>query len=108
MFLILNYYFYSELECVPDIYSLIEWSNWLTPWRSPRRYDTIFYLVCLDEKPKMSADRSEITETIVSTIIIFSLYISALQLLCTKSIIIYSIIFIDSHNHFYFIVDESE
>ena len=59
---------FSELGCVPDIYSLIEWSNWLTPWILPRRYDTVFYLACLDTKPKVSADMSETAETIVSTI----------------------------------------
>lgn len=53
-----------ELGCVPDIYSLIEWSNWLTPWILPRRYDTVFYLACLDTKPKVSADMSETAETI--------------------------------------------
>ena len=54
------YFLYRELGCVPDIYSLIELSNHITPWNSKRRYDTIFYLACLERKPKASPDSSEI------------------------------------------------
>jgi nucleoside diphosphate-linked moiety X motif protein 19 len=51
----------SELNCVPDVSSLIEWSNWLTPFNSPRRYDTIFYLACLNTKPPCFPDSSEVS-----------------------------------------------
>ncbi|KAL4235192.1 Nucleoside diphosphate-linked moiety X motif 19 [Mactra antiquata] len=50
----------KELDLVPDIWSLYEWSNWLTPLipyiqtkelKSGKRYDTAFYLCVLDYIP---------------------------------------------------------
>lgn len=38
-----------ELNCYPDVSSLFEWSNWLTPARSSRRYDTLFFVTCREE-----------------------------------------------------------
>ena len=59
----------EELEVVPDIWSLSEWSNWLTPVMSkvdipparPKRYDTLFYMCCLEEEgaPLVQTDNSE-------------------------------------------------
>ncbi|XP_010878922.1 nucleoside diphosphate-linked moiety X motif 19 [Esox lucius] len=43
-----------ELECLPNIWALREWGNWLTPsgkYGKQRRYDTAFYICCLQEKP---------------------------------------------------------
>ncbi|KAJ7999354.1 hypothetical protein DPEC_G00193530 [Dallia pectoralis] len=43
-----------ELECLPNIWALREWGNWLTPkglHGKQRRYDTAFYMCCLQEKP---------------------------------------------------------
>ena len=54
---------YRELQCVPDVWSLIEWSNWLTPENLHRRYDTVFYLCCVEEKQEPSADYEEISST---------------------------------------------
>lgn len=57
------------MNCVPDIFSMVEWSNWLTPFNSKRRYDTIFYLVSLEEKPHvLSPDLTEVSELIVSSL----------------------------------------
>ena len=52
-----------ELRCVPDIWSLVEWSDWLTPENLHRRYDTVFYLCCTEEKQEPSADHEEISST---------------------------------------------
>ncbi|EDV22459.1 uncharacterized protein TRIADDRAFT_59075 [Trichoplax adhaerens] len=36
-----------ELEAVPDIWSLHDWSNWFTPAGYSKRFDTAFFLCCL-------------------------------------------------------------
>lgn len=60
-----------HLDCVPDIWALQEWSNWLTPvgraGRGGRRYDTAFYLCCLETRPPhTSQDNEEIAAFLVS------------------------------------------
>ena len=58
----------QELNVVPDVWSLIEWSNWLTPViprvqkTSGRRFDTAFYLCVLDFIPKAVHCDKETTE----------------------------------------------
>ncbi|KAI8759259.1 nucleoside diphosphate-linked moiety X motif 19 mitochondrial [Biomphalaria glabrata] len=41
----------KELEITPDIWSLYEWSNWLTPPLKGSRFDTAFFICCVDEAP---------------------------------------------------------
>lgn len=54
----------QEESSVPDIWSLAEWSNWLTPSDiTKRRYDTIFYIACLDQLPEALEDTTEIVQT---------------------------------------------
>ncbi|XP_067651233.1 acyl-coenzyme A diphosphatase NUDT19-like [Haliotis asinina] len=54
-----------DMNIVPDVWSLYEWSNWLTPaqevilHRKPRRYDTAFFLCCVEEKPDVAEDNGE-------------------------------------------------
>ncbi|KAK2567275.1 Acyl-coenzyme A diphosphatase NUDT19 [Acropora cervicornis] len=48
-----------ELECVPDVWSLSEWSNWLTPTSFTRRYDTLFYISFLEKEPAVFLDDKE-------------------------------------------------
>lgn len=60
-----------HLGCVPNIWALQEWSNWLTPvgraGRGGRRYDTAFYLCCLEQRPPLtSQDDREVTAFLVS------------------------------------------
>ncbi|KAM6058158.1 acyl-coenzyme A diphosphatase NUDT19 [Chlamydotis macqueenii] len=55
-----------HLRCVPNIWALHEWSNWLTPVSRTggggRRYDTAFYLCCLEKQPpRTSQDDREVT-----------------------------------------------
>jgi len=52
-----------ELHCVPDIWSLVEWSDWLTPRNLGRRYDTVFYLCCCETTPPISPDGTEVMDT---------------------------------------------
>lgn len=51
-----------ELQVVPNIWALHEWSNWLTPtgWYGVRRFDTAFFICCLQEVPYAHQDEKEI------------------------------------------------
>ncbi|XP_060896989.1 nucleoside diphosphate-linked moiety X motif 19 isoform X1 [Labrus mixtus] len=50
-----------ELEVLPNIWALHEWSNWLTPTgRRGARYDTVFFICCLQEIPLTLQDEKEI------------------------------------------------
>lgn len=49
----------QELQMVPDVWSLYEWSNWLTPLRSTRRFDTSFFICCIQGQPHVSEDAGE-------------------------------------------------
>ncbi|XP_067904869.1 acyl-coenzyme A diphosphatase NUDT19-like [Heterodontus francisci] len=41
-----------ELDCIPNIWALKEWSNWLTPtYLEGKRFDTAFFICCLQEIP---------------------------------------------------------
>lgn len=55
----------KELRCVPNIWALHEWDNWLTPLSSKnpraRRYDTAFFICCLPRKPVTADDQKEVT-----------------------------------------------
>lgn len=53
----------KELQCLPNIWALHEWGNWLTPtgvYGKHRRYDTAFYICCLQETPHTLQDEKEI------------------------------------------------
>lgn len=50
----------KELEIIPDLWSLREWSNWLTPtFYGKRRYDTMFYIITLQEQPPANPETNE-------------------------------------------------
>ncbi|XP_041648639.1 nucleoside diphosphate-linked moiety X motif 19 [Cheilinus undulatus] len=50
-----------ELEVLPNIWALHEWSNWLTPkGRRAARYDTVFFICCLQDIPHTLQDEKEI------------------------------------------------
>lgn len=64
-----------ELQLVPDIWSLKTWSNWLTPThmqslhgKSPRRYDTVFYMCCLPYTPEHLHDDRELVSSEVGIV----------------------------------------
>ncbi|XP_076648261.1 acyl-coenzyme A diphosphatase NUDT19 isoform X2 [Halictus rubicundus] len=58
--------FYSlckHFDCYPDLWALYEWSNWLTPTvYSTRRFDTVFYMACLQDTPQTLCETSEIED----------------------------------------------
>ena len=54
--------FTRELNCVPDIWSLIDWSTWLTPRNFHKRFDTVFYLCCAETKPEAYVDKNEVSD----------------------------------------------
>lgn len=51
-----------ELQVLPNIWALHEWSNWLTPKGryGATRYDTAFFLCCLQDVPQALQDEKEI------------------------------------------------
>ncbi|KAM9066847.1 nucleoside diphosphate-linked moiety X motif 19 isoform X1 [Sarcophilus harrisii] len=51
----------QRLGCAPNIWALKEWSNWLTPFvrKGGRRFDTRFYVCCLQSKPHTFLDMQE-------------------------------------------------
>ncbi|KAG8437382.1 hypothetical protein GDO86_008178 [Hymenochirus boettgeri] len=53
------------MRCMPNIWALQEWSNWLTPvfyqGSKSRRYDTAFFICCLQTKPFVIEDKKEVT-----------------------------------------------
>lgn len=50
-----------ETGTCPNLWSLYEWWDWLTPTSvGHRRYDTMFYLCCLDKQPEVVLDQSEV------------------------------------------------
>ena len=57
---------HRELQCVPDVWSLVEWSDWLTPQNLHMRYDTVFYLSFVTDQPSVNQDGEEIVDAKVS------------------------------------------
>ena len=58
---------FQELNIVPDIWSLYEWTNWLTPTHiGPRRYDTMFYVACVENAEEAEHDDKEIVSAKVA------------------------------------------
>nr|XP_057945707.1 nucleoside diphosphate-linked moiety X motif 19 [Doryrhamphus excisus] len=51
-----------ELELLPNIWALHEWANWLTPvgQYGVTRFDTAFFMCCLEETPHALQDHKEI------------------------------------------------
>lgn len=50
-----------ESKTCPNLWSLYEWWDWLTPTSvGHRRYDTMFYLCCLEKQPEVVLDQSEV------------------------------------------------
>ncbi|XP_017875243.1 nucleoside diphosphate-linked moiety X motif 19-like [Ceratina calcarata] len=50
----------ENFNCYPDLWSLYEWSNWLTPtYFVGRRFDTAFYLACISNIPQTVYDVTE-------------------------------------------------
>lgn len=53
--------FCLEANLCPDIWSLYEWWDWLTPTSvGHKRYDTMFYICCMDKQPTVILDQKEV------------------------------------------------
>lgn len=50
------------LKCYPDVWALHEWANWLTPIIRPKRFDTIFFMACMESQPDAHYDSSEMED----------------------------------------------
>lgn len=56
-----------EVGLCPDLWSLYEWWDWLTPISvGHKRFDAMFYICCLEAEPKVVLDNSEVTTLKVS------------------------------------------
>lgn len=53
-----------EMHVLPNIWALHEWSNWLTPVGryGAKRFDTAFFVCCLQEIPQALQDEKEIVQ----------------------------------------------
>ena len=64
--------FCLEIGLCPDIWSLKEWWNWLTPEAlGHKRFDTMFYVCCLERLPKAFSDEDEVSKLEVRKIVQF-------------------------------------
>lgn len=53
---------FQVLNLIPDLKSLHAWWNWLTPPTvGHKRFDTMFYIICLDSIPQYRSDESEVS-----------------------------------------------
>lgn len=52
----------QSVECVPDLWGLHLWSNWLTPTQQKIRHNSIFFLSVLQSLPPYSLDNLEMDE----------------------------------------------
>jgi len=61
----------NDLEVLPDIWGLKEWSCWLTPvmakWGGGRRFDTIFYIANINKIPPTTLDEKEVSGSVWSS-----------------------------------------
>ena len=56
---------YRELQAVPDVWSLYEWNNWFTPPGFGKRFDTAFFLCCMEHMEHVSEDAKEVSKAFV-------------------------------------------
>ena len=71
-----------ETNLCPDLWSLYEWWDWLTPISvGHKRCDTMFYLCCLDQQPKVVLDNSEVTTLKVFQICFYLIVIEIFPLI---------------------------
>jgi nucleoside diphosphate-linked moiety X motif protein 19 len=54
--------FCDHFNLVPNIYTIFEWSVWLTPTFYPKRFETAFFLVTLNNIPPCYAESNEVQD----------------------------------------------
>ncbi|XP_069962626.1 acyl-coenzyme A diphosphatase NUDT19 [Bactrocera oleae] len=55
-----------NLQIVPDLCCLYEWSLWRSPFVAQKRYDTVFYFVSCTKMPTLLLEHSEVKRAMVS------------------------------------------
>jgi nucleoside diphosphate-linked moiety X motif protein 19 len=59
---------FFELNLLPDVFALHEWSNWITPPHEKARFNTIFFTCFLSQLPtRININRDEIETVEVSS-----------------------------------------
>lgn len=83
-----------ELEVMPNIWALHEWSNWLTPVGRYRgkRFDTAFFICCLKQIPHTLQDQKEI-ELFQVTLCVVTYHFSIPNKTYCPILIIYIVLF---------------
>jgi nucleoside diphosphate-linked moiety X motif protein 19 len=58
----------ETLQCLPNIWVLYEWGNWLSPTFIPtkKRFNTAFFFTCLSQIPNSKVESNEIEDLTVS------------------------------------------
>ncbi|EDW03191.1 GH10627 [Drosophila grimshawi] len=51
-----------ELQVVPDLWALHEWSAWASPAIIKKGYETVFYMVFVDTQPSLLVEPTEVKE----------------------------------------------
>ncbi|XP_031623758.1 nucleoside diphosphate-linked moiety X motif 19-like [Contarinia nasturtii] len=55
----------EELNVVPDLWSLHEWSCWLTPtFKRQKRFETVFYVVGVTDQPNIQVTNDEVQRSL--------------------------------------------
>lgn len=60
--------FYDQHDLIPDIFKLYEWSVWLTPTFSKKRYEAAFFIAALENIPPVYSETNEVQSFSVSDI----------------------------------------
>ncbi|ALC39499.1 CG10195 [Drosophila busckii] len=56
-----------ELQVVPDLWALHEWSAWASPAPVKKGHQTMFFMAFVDEQPRLLAEPSEVKECLWRT-----------------------------------------
>ncbi|XP_043285485.1 nucleoside diphosphate-linked moiety X motif 19 [Venturia canescens] len=54
----------EDHQCYPNIWALHEWSNWLTPTVFAKRFDTVFFFVCMQSQPLAEFEEQEMEDLV--------------------------------------------
>ncbi|KAH8273717.1 hypothetical protein KR018_010731 [Drosophila ironensis] len=52
----------QQLEVLPDVWSLHEWSTWRTPSTFKKRFETAFFLSALEDQPSVHMEPNEVKD----------------------------------------------
>ncbi|XP_017069824.2 nucleoside diphosphate-linked moiety X motif 19 isoform X1 [Drosophila eugracilis] len=52
----------KELEVLPDVWSLHEWSAWRTPSTFKKRFETAFFMTALEQEPSVHIEPNEVKD----------------------------------------------